>query len=111
MLSSEIKNEFQLLVASAEIRDIVDDVGKAAYILQNYIGELQSSLTELCSYFNISRPALKARMKSLCLGYTKHDKAKPRYLAPIHEQRLAAILCAHQNFLKSAILQELPLIV
>ena len=107
----DLKNEFQLLLASAEIRAISDNVGRAAFILQNYCGDLKFSLTELCSFFNIGRPALKARIISLCLGYIKHDKKKPRYLAPIHEQRLAEILGSKQGKHKTAIFDELPLIV
>ena len=107
----DIKTEFQLLLANADIRAIPDNVGRAAFILQNYCGELEFSLTNLCSFFNISRPALKARMASLCLGYTVHNKSKPRYLAPIHEETLAEFLCNQQIIHKTAILDELPLIV
>lgn len=110
-INSDLSKEFELLKANAAIRSISDDIGKAAYILQNYCGEYEFTLTKLCESFNTSRPALKARIISIALGYTDHSLSKTKYLSPKHEQELAEMICFSQEIHDSCLLEEIPLIV
>lgn len=103
---SDVEAELKLLCATSEIRAIPDEPGKAAYVLQNYCGDLEISQTSLSHFFDISRAELKGRLVSIFMGYTSHGYSKPKYLAPIHEQRLAEYICHQQEIHKSELLAD-----
>lgn len=108
LLSKEKKREFQHLLATPELRSIANDVTKAAFVLQNYIGEFEFSQTEICAFFCISRQTLKNRMKAIALGHTCHSHHNTKYLAPCHERRLVDMIQLAASVNKSKALEEIP---
>jgi len=77
------------ILINAEVRAIGDDVEKAVFIIFNFFQDSDFSITSLCNALSISRHTLKNRLMSFFSGYTEHELTKPRYLAPIHEEKLA----------------------
>jgi hypothetical protein len=103
--------EIKLMAGESELRDLVDKVDKAVYILRNYSGEVKLTVRGVCDYFKITRDRCRNRMWSILLGYTEHTVDKPRYLAPVHESRLANILDLNNRKNNSSIKDELLLMV
>lgn len=111
ILKKSVKSELSYLKCTPEVRAIPNDVSKAAYILENYIGDVEFSMTELCSFFCISRESLKKRMKAIALGHTYHSHHNSKYLAPVHEQRLVDMIVTSHAQNNSKALDDIPIFV
>jgi len=95
MSNSGIRKELIRLKGLQQVRGLVDNASKAAFVLIHYCGELEFSLRQLSKCFNVGRGAIEGRVNSLLEGHTEHGLSKPKYLSSFHEARLAAILnCA-----------------
>jgi hypothetical protein len=81
-----------LLMATQAVAEIEDPVCKAVYIFRNYAGDQVLSMSSIISYFKITLDQFRHRVWSTILGYTNHTGKKPRYMAPVHEERLAEII-------------------
>src|SRR4051794_7427347 len=107
----EQHEELKYLSAHSELRDMIDKIDKAVYIMRHYAGEVKFTLRGICDYYDLNRDTLQARVWSTLLGYTEHTVKKPRYLALIHEARLADILDQNQKQNNSTSKDELLLLV
>ena len=92
ILNKSVKSELSYLKTTPELRAIPNDISKAASILENYVGDVEFSMTEFCSFVCISRESVRKRMKAIVLGHTYHSHHNLKYLAPIHEQRLVDMI-------------------
>src|SRR5579872_3994292 len=89
MSNITINKELDKITASSEIRTIPDRIDKAVKIMFDYCGDEKIKKSDLEKYFNIDNKTLQRRVWSTLLGYTDHDKSKPRYLAPVWEEHLS----------------------
>jgi len=108
---SDENNELKYLVATSQVKELIDPATKAAFIVLNYIGELKLSKRSIARYFNISRNLLKKRIWSMLCGHTTHDKNKSRYLAPCYEEELASMIDERNKNLRSATIEEVKTMV
>ncbi len=103
--------ELKRLAALSEIRAAGDDLDKAVCILRTYVGEVKLTKRGICSYFSVSRMALRRRLWSILLGYNQHVKSKNRYLSTKWELHLSDLIDSSRNSGNSVTIDELKLTV
>jgi hypothetical protein len=103
--------EISLICATSGVKEFVDKLDKIVYILMNYVGEEKITANQLALYFNVSRNSIRKRMWSTFLGYKVHDKSKPKYLAPLYEEKIADALDLKNKKMNSVIKEEVTTMV
>jgi len=87
-----LQTELTRLKGLQQIRDLYDNITRAAFILINYCGEYKFSIRQLSRSFKVNRRSIERRVLRILEGHTTHDCKKTRYLSEFHESCLAEIL-------------------
>ena len=92
-MKNKEEDPLERILGDSNVREFQDPVDKAAYIVQNYVPSEKLTKETIQRFFHVDHHVLQKRVWSLLLGYTKHNKHKPRYLSPKYEGELT-------NFIK-----------